>query len=493
MAALTRTLRARLLSPGLVLLLALLAGCAVPLGPGFRVTRESVTVRYQPPTPDFHYTVRAVVKNTGNQPLDAVRIQVAMRQQGGVAAASTAGPQSTAVSEAAEGKRLSFALPFQPALRRKETRRQAPFGYVVPVHGQAILLEPRDWFPVFLAPKGLFGEAEPRARKTELDIFVPSGYGVLTTGRPLGVRRDLRGGMSEYRFETRHTDFLPFLLIARYAEQTIGGGKARVTFWTRRTLPGACAEAFAAHLGETSRFYRSTFTVARRGNRPIPFIERPAGNASPISDEAGGFGSVPGGVVFSVPASELCVQPSRYFFSADRALAATWFGWAVEPEPGSGPILAAGAQRYAALAAEERAGGTAARERQVARWLAEYEHYATLAAPVAPARLTLHSTPLQRRMAGIQSALSLIALEDRFGAKPVERALAHLVRSLRGKSAGLNELRSALEEETGSNLYDFFNRWLGRPGIPAAFRGRYSQKAAAGRTDRTNSKSRRIP
>ncbi len=489
MAALTRTLRTRLLAPGLVFLLALLSGCAVPLGPGFRVSRESVTVRYRPSLPGFHYTVRAVVRNTGNRPLDAVRIQVARQQRGGVAAASTLGSQTAA----AGGKRLSFALPFQPPLGQKETRRQVPFSYVVPAHGQAVLLEPRDWFPVFLPPEGLFAEGEPRARKTELDIFVPADYRVLTTGRALAVHRDLRGGVSEYRFETRNGDFLPFLLIARYAEQTIGNGKDRVAFWTRRTLPGACAEAFAAHLGETSRFYRSTFTRARKDNRPIPFIELPTGNASPIRDEADGFGSVPGGVVFSVPATELCAQPSRYFFPADRALAATWFGWAVEPERGSRPILAAGVQRYAALAAEERAGGAAARDRQVANWLAEYDRDARLAAPVAPARLTSHSTPLQRRMAGIQSALSLIALQDRFGALPVERALAHLVRSLRGKSAGLNELRSALEEETGSDLYGFFNRWLGRPEIPAAFRRRYSRRATVGRTDRTNSKSRRTP
>ncbi len=493
MAALTGTLRARLLSPGLVFLLALLAGCDVPLGPGFHVSRESVTVRYQPGAPNFHYTVRAVVRNSGNRPLGAVRIQVALRQRTGTAEASTAGPQGTAASAAAEGERLSFALPFQPPLGRKQTRRQAPFGYVVPVHGDAVLLEPQDWFPVFLPPKGLFADGEPRAPKTRLDIFVPAGYGVLTNGRALAVRHGLRGGASEYRFETRNGEFLPFLLIARYAEETIGNGKARVAFWTRRTLPTACAESFATHLQTTATFYRSTFAVARRGERPIPFIERPAGIASPISDEAGGFGSVPGGIVFSLPATELCAQPSRFFFSADRALAATWFGWAVEPEPGSRAILAAGAQRYAAVAAEERTGGAAARDRQIARLLGEYDHDATLAAPVAPARLTPRSMPLQRRMAGIQSALSLIALQDRFGAQPVERALAHLVRSLRGKSAGLNELRSALEEETGHNLYDFFNRWLGRAEIPAAFRRSYSGTARAGRQGQSNLKSRRTP
>ena len=66
-----------------------------------------------------------------------------------------------------------------------------------------------------------------------------------------------------------------------------------------------------------------------------------------------------------------------------------------------------------------------------------------------------------------------VALEDRYGKENVRRALAHLVRSLRGSRFGFAELRSALELETQQNLGDFFRLWLDQTGIPPEVRARY--------------------
>jgi aminopeptidase N len=43
-----------------------------------------------------------------------------------------------------------------------------------------------------------------------------------------------------------------------------------------------------------------------------------------------------------------------------------------------------------------------------------------------------------------------------------------------GREIGSDELRSAMEAETGQNLAPLFHAWLDRPGIPADFRARYA-------------------
>jgi aminopeptidase N len=70
-------------------------------------------------------------------------------------------------------------------------------------------------------------------------------------------------------------------------------------------------------------------------------------------------------------------------------------------------------------------------------------------------------------------------MEDRCGAPTVHRALARIVRILRGKTWSVSDLRSAMEAECGADLADFFRQWLIRPGIPDDFRARYIGAPAA--------------
>lgn len=471
MAALSYTNRTRLLSLGLAFLLALLAGCAAPLGPGYHIRRESVTVHYRPGMPAFNYRVDAEVRNVGDRPLSSLTMRVPRFPPDATNAAQNS---AQGVTTAANGEEMRFSLPLEPALGRRKSRR-VRFSYVVPVRGEGLLLEPQDWFPVFLPPHVLFAKGVPRAPRTELKILVPRGYRALATGRLRGIELDRSGGEAEYRYEMRRGDFSPFLLIGRFEQQRIRSGKTEVVFWTRQPVSAACAHSLATHLATTLALYRSDFGSIRKHQRPIPMIEISPESAASIPEEGTGFGSVPGGLWFSVAPSELCARPGHFFMAADRAMAATWFGWAVAPEPDARAILG-GVRRYAALLAESSRKGTAVQARQVRAWIDLYDELRSQAKPLAPVRLSWHPLPAQRRMAGIQSALFLIALRDRFGPEPVRRALAHLVSALQNSTVGLDDLRSALEQETGNNLFDFFREWLGRPGIPTNFRQRYSAR-----------------
>jgi hypothetical protein len=449
-----------------------LAGCAVSLGPGYHLRREKVTVRYAgQPAPDLHYSVEAFVRNIGTRSLSRVRIQ-APRQLSSQAQSAAAIPAPTNTGGAG-GRQEGLAVPMNPPLRRRESRLVF-FSHQLPLQRGLVFLDPHEWFPFFLPPRGLFAEKEPRAPKTQIDIFVPYGYRALTSGRLLRMRSGRPGGEAEYGYEIRERDFSPFLVIGKYRRRKVVAHGRAVMFWTNAPLESACASRIANESVETSELYRSLFGRLRANFGPLRVIEIAPGTSQAALDPDGRSGTVPNAVVFSESPTNACRQPDRFYFLAARSLAATWFGWAVRPASAGRVILGTGAQDYAALIAEENQEGSAMRGRQVADWLAEYDRLSSRTQPLPPGNLGPHPTGDQSRMAGVQSALSFVALEDRLGAEPVRRALKDLVGALKGSSAGRDELRSALEQESGKDLYGFFNQWYGRAGIPTNFRRRYA-------------------
>jgi hypothetical protein len=472
MAAPMRIHRAWLPTLGLLVSLALLEGCAVPLGPGYHLRRETVTARYQPSSAlPLRVLTETEMVNVGNAPLDRLTIQMPELQSAMQASVWINGRPVTAAMERDQGE-TRISVPIRPPLAQRGSLRLR-MEYEIPAALPEFMLKPDAWFSNFVPPKHLFAKGQARAEKTELEILVPAGYRVLTSGRRQGAHSSRAGGETEYRFQIREGDFPPFLVAGKFDERKIHTLGREVVFWTLQPLDTGCAQVFAGRLATTANLYRSRFGRLSKRAAQIPVIEMPAGSGSPAS-KAEGVGSVPHGILISAVPSELCREPQRFFPEAERALAATWFGWTVAPEPDARAFLVGGTRRYAMLVAEEGGSPAAERERLVKGWLAEYDNLSSRTQPIAPVALKRDSPDAERKMAGIQSVLFLIALQDRFGPVAIQNALAHLVSSLPGNTAGINDVRSALEEATGRNLFDFFREWLDRPGIPAAFRGRYS-------------------
>lgn len=465
MAALIRTLPARLAAGALA---SLLSGCAAPLGPGYQLRRQTVAAGYLPASPgELRVRIEATVRNTGTRPLEFLEVRLPrLLPQAGSISAYVAGRQVTATPKGQQ--RILLAL--TPPLAQRHSQRLA-LTYALPAPAGSFVWEPGDWFATAVAPAGAFASGNRRAGHVRLSVTVPEGYRVFTTGRSLGVRRS--AGQAEYRYEIQPTDFDPFLLVGRYDERTVAVARRQVMFWTLGPLDGACAQSLASHLSATSDLYRSLFGRIWKNPPPIPVIQVSGAVDSPIQVGAGRARSVGGGMLVDLRPSEICNRRDQFFQLADRALASAWFGWAVRPEPDARVVLGIGAADYAALAAGEQGGGPQARSRLVAEWLGEYARLRSAAKPLPPARLGDRPSTEQRRMAGIQAALGFVALDDRFGPQPVRRALMHLVGTLSGSTAGLDDLRSALEQETGENLYAFFQQWFGKPAIPPAFLDRY--------------------
>jgi hypothetical protein len=491
MAAPMRIHRAWLFTLGLLVSLALLAACAMPLGPSYHLRLETVTARYQPGnSPPLRVLTQVEMVNVGNAPLEELTIRLPQRLQSGTEpAVSINGRQVIPVLKTKEGE-TRINVPIDPPLAQRGTL-PLRLEYEIALASPEFVLDPDAWFGTFAPPKHLFAKGEARAQKTELEIFVPAGYRVLTTGRQRGVRSNLAGGTTEYRFEIRDHDFPPFLLAGKFDERKIRAQGRDVVFWTHKPLDAGCARTIAARLATTANLYRSRFGRLSKSAASIAVIEMSAENGVPAW-RAEGFGSVPQGVLFSTGPSEFCKEPQRFYAGAEKALAATWFGWAVAPEPDTRAFLLGGVPRYAMLLAEEGGSPAAARERLVKGWMAEYASLSSHAKPIAPVALKSDSPDAERKMAGIQSALFLIALEDSFGPVAIQHALAHLVSSLRDSTAGLDDVRSALEEATGRNLFELFREWLERPGIPAAFRQRYlAAKREPGNEEQSTLISRR--
>ena len=85
----------------------------------------------------------------------------------------------------------------------------------------------------------------------------------------------------------------------------------------------------------------------------------------------------------------------------------------------------------------------------------------------------LTDPPEQRAISLAKAPLFFIALEDKCGEAPVRAALKRVISLLRGQQVGYNEIRSAIEQESGKDLAEFFRTWLYELGIPKDFRAKY--------------------
>jgi len=189
--------------------------------------------------------------------------------------------------------------------------------------------------------------------------------------------------------------------------------------------------------------------------------------------------SVPGGALVNSGALALGFQSDEVVQDINQALAHSWFGVEMYPEPDAAVGIGEGLPNYATIVVDESTGEEPVRRRRIRQFLEEYDAAVKGTAGTPNAEKSIITTMLydpfeQRRIAATKSALFFIALEDAYGEAPVRGGLARVVALLRGKEVGFNDLRAAIEETTGKNLAEPFRVWLYRTGMPQDFRDRYA-------------------
>jgi hypothetical protein len=480
-----------------------LCACAVPLGPGYGVRKESLAVRHlggPPPRLVVHASYR--LENSGNTELKFIdvalpdekvfgrrdlRINVDGRE------VNASRPSAGA---ATEESRNIFRIPFDSGWPAKQKRTldieyalapALPGGAEIAVAEASFHFSSVGWFPELRTPKGLFASGGGRADRTYVTFQVPENFRLETNGRLAGKRKH-NGAMER---QLRGQDLGPFAVAGRYEEQevrsdrlsTVTGEKrgphdptlnSSLIYWTSQPLVPADAQSAGQRLLAAWRTCITIFGQPKGQAAPFRVVETPA-NLPANSPNGDGPAVEPfaEGVLVNREGFALGVGSEGFYELVVRGMAYTWFGGEVALRPDAKLTMGKGLADYASILVAEASDGEPARRRRVAELLNQYDDARAHVAE-QPLRAISYSAPWeQRRIAATKAPLFFIALEDEYGESAVRRGLADLVDSLRGETIGWAELRSSLEMATGKNLAEFFRTWLDNAGIPADFRSRY--------------------
>ena len=463
-----------------------LPACAVPLAPGYQIERQQVEVRHvAAPRAHLHIRVSYRLKNIGTSDLTSVEAALPAGPSFGrenLRAEVDAREVSLRIASEAGGAvvRVGFDPPWPQKQRRNlvfeyDLAPLLPGHAVLAVNEGSFHIRDATAFPALRPPKGAFAKGGQEPHEISLAVQVPGDFRVFASGREQGSRR--QEAETQQRFRILKNEGERFVVAGQYQAQQVKMRDATVIFWTLEPLAADGAQAAAARLGTTFATFRATFGPLGKSPPPVRVIETPARltqRAAGTGDAAGV--ALPAGALLNRQAFALGVSTEPFLDLVEHELAHTWFGQAVGPRPEVEPVLGEGLAEYAVVVAAEARGGEAARRRQAALLLRWFDESRKRAADKPLLRLE-PSDPFEQRVFGYsKGALFFLALEDQYGKESVRRALAHLVRSLRGSRFGFAELLSALEQETKQGLGDFFRLWLDQTGIPTEVRARYEEK-----------------
>ncbi len=480
-----------------------LCACAVPLGPGYGVRKESLEVRHLAGPPArvvVHASYR--LENSGNRELkyiDAMlpdervfgRRDLRIKVDGRDVNASR-----PAADETLEESRSIFRIPFDSGWPTKQKRAldieyalapAPPGGAEIAVGEASFHLSSFGWYPELQTPKGLFAGGGGRADPTYVIFKVPENFRLETNGRPAGKRK--HNGAVERQLSGQ--DLGPFAVAGKYEEQEVRSDrlstatrekrvpydsalKSSLVYWTSEPLVPGDAQSAGERLLAAWRTCITIFGQPRGRVAPFRIVETPA--KLPADSPSGDGPAVEPfaeGVLVNREGFALGVGSEGFYELVVRGMAYTWFGGEVAVQPDAELTMGKGLAGYASILVAEANDGEPARRRRVAELLEQYDDARAHVVEKPLRAISGSASWEQRRIAAAKAPLFFIALEDEYGESAVRRGLADLIDSLRGETLGLAELRSSLESATGKNLAEFFRTWFDNAGIPADFRSRY--------------------
>ena len=170
------------------LLATLLTGCAVPLGPGFRLRSRQLTLtEAAAPAAPVHIRVTESMENTGNRPLAFLDVSLPTAGRSGQEQLGDSHRRKTHRSEELKAKirRRRFRVQFDPPWTAGQ-RREIVLEYDLatdPVSGGVAsvtangfyLADPRA-LPFWLTPVGFFAGGDVLTRDERFEVTLPGGF-----------------------------------------------------------------------------------------------------------------------------------------------------------------------------------------------------------------------------------------------------------------------------------------------------------------------------
>jgi len=464
-----------------------LCDCAVPIAPGYRITKESREVRFVPGTPPAIRTrLTYTLVNSGTTDLNFVDMTLPSASGYGVEDVhATLEGQSVQLRDipvelrfdSPNAVRVNFDSPWKRGAKHNLAieyafRSPGQPGARITLSGSDFHIGSRGGFAVLQPPKHFLAPYPKRPSKMYYTVDVPADFRVLARGTPAG--RKQRGGETEYRYRLVSNDLAPFVVAGRYVESAPLGGEGPI-FWTFQPI-SIQADAVKQIADAWDTLEKEYGPLDK--NIHEPHIVESAGLPEHVIGEEGPAAvSFPGGALLDARGFQEGAQEgaaSEVFVEAvSHALAHNWFGDEIYPAANTSLVLSEGLPEYATIVIDEARGGQAARRRRIRQFLSEYDAALKGGAEERLAVASVTDAEPERRIALAKAALFFAALEDECGATAMQNALKEVVTLLRGQQVGYPAIRAALEQESGKNLAATFRLWLNEKGIPQDFRARY--------------------
>lgn len=473
----------RLAISAVLLLVALGAGaCAVPLGPGYTVEKQTVHVHFVPGAPRIEITAEFYLLNTGTRPLETLEVLLPEQRYFHASELRFAldGAALPGAVRMENGSRIAqLTLPSAWGLRQRHALQFAcdllrPDAYPAQLDfaSDAFYLPAEDWVPQLLPSPGLFATGGDPPAQWDLFVGVPQGFLVHASGQEVG--RVQAGEEVRVRFAQHARDRHPFVAAGAYRESQMKSGSHRVHFWTREAQDPARLQSVADSLARALDAYDEMFGE-RKGGRHVWIVECPgiSGCARATAEylqAVHGPGGIAETAFLDSAVLGLAQEPAALAAAAAPLLAVNWLGYGQDPAPEKQQAPLSELPAFAANLGREAVQGPQARQEIIRSVLA------VLPRPLAGRQVREHEPRPEK------SLLFFYALQDEFGKAALNRALRHMVQARRGRGFDLNDLIAALEQETHHNVAEFVRLWMKHPGVPAGFRARYESQPASAAT-----------
>lgn len=459
-----------------------LAGCAASLGPGYIVEKQEIQVSFLPQSePHVHVVAEYHLRNTGTRDLDSLDVRLPGRRfrptEFTILSDGAELPVATSLANARDTI-LRFPKPW-PIGDARTVRFEYDLHSATALEGalgftpDAFDLPAEGWTPALPQARGLFGFGGVPPKKWELVVGVPEGFLVHASGGR--EKHSAKNGGMEFRFQQTAANLNPFVVAGRYRESRPNlPGNQPLRVWSRTDVSRAQLQQTTEALSKTLATYDSLFATRDKSRPPLWIVECPE-NAGCFSQRSTAYGVLLYGESSSDSAEMISrdtilfdprAASARPEALAGPALASGWLGYGQNPgfyeqQP---PMSALPA--FAAALALERSSGPQVREQIVRRALAQIPEHAS---PES------NNNPTVSRA---KSFLLFYALRDRVGADPFQKALRHMLYARRKRGFNLNDLISAVEEESHQDIGPLVRQWIKRPGVPDDFRAAHSQSTA---------------
>jgi len=459
-----------------------ISSCAAALGPGYSIEKQEIRVQFDPaPVPRIRVDSDYQLRNTGNQPISSLELRLPGHGRFLIAESRATWDAASLTEQNAPAipRNTFLALPQTWNVGERHTLHLFA-EFHTPATGEtgfsfasdAFFLPSEGWAPELLPSQGFFGTGGLPPTPWRLQVRVPGGFLVHTSGRSTKTSR--HGAEITVESVQRHEDRYPFVVAGLYKQTDLDTAAGKVLVWTRATEEASRLQQSADALVLAIRAYDAAFGTRGRNAQPLWIVECPVALGC-FTATASSYASLLDAQPDAVSSELASVDTLMIDLSggapklaaAAPALAASWLGYGQNPgfyeqQP---PLSALPA--FASALGQEAIDGPSYRTETIRRAL-------RMIPKSDVARKTEDKTVLRAK-----SLLFFFALQDRYGREVFRRAIDHMLSARQGRGFNLDDLIAAFEEETHQNVAEFVRLWMKHPGVPEEFRARFEVSSAS--------------